>query len=311
MTHPRTFRFGVQLSQAASAREWAEKARKVADLGYSTVFMPDHFGDQLAPIPALMAVADASDLRIGGLVLGNDYRHPVVLAKEAATIDLLSDGRLELGLGAGWMRSDYDEAGLPYERPGMRISRLEESVTVLKGLFGEGPFSFDGTYYRITSLDGRPKPVQRPHPPFVIGGGGPRVLRLAGREADIVGVNVNLQAGAITPEMGPNATAEATDRKIAWIKEGAGARFDDLELNILVFVGMVTSNRRQEAESQGALFGLSPEEALEVPYALVGTVDEICADLEKRRERYGISYIVFHEGFCEELAPVVERLTGR
>lgn len=181
MPHPRTFRFGVQIASAGSAQEWADLARRAEELGYSSVFMPDHFGEQLAPVPALMAAADATtDLRIGALVFGNDYKHPVVLAKEAATLDVLSGGRFEFGIGAGWMNTDYEESGIQHDRPGVRIDRLAESVQICKGLFGEDPVTFEGEHYRISGLNGMPKPVQRPHPPVLIGGGGKRVLSLAG-----------------------------------------------------------------------------------------------------------------------------------
>src|SRR5687768_532705 len=190
MAHARRFRFGVQLSNAASAAEWASAARRAEDLGYSTLFMPDHFGEQLAPVPALMTAADATTtLRIGALVWDNDYKHPVVLAKEVATMDVLSGGRVEFGIGAGWMNTDYEQAGIPKDRDGVRIARMVEGLAIYKGLWADGPFSFDGDHYRITDLDGLPKPVQRPGPPILIGGGGPKVLAIAAQQADIVGVN--------------------------------------------------------------------------------------------------------------------------
>src|SRR5260370_721395 len=180
MTEKRRFRFGAQLTRAATAPEWGQTARKVEDLGYSALLMPDHFEDQLAPMPALMAAANAtSKLRVGTLVLDNDYRHPVVLAKEAATLDLLCEGRLELGLGAGWMATDYERSGIPCDSVGVRIDRMEEALAILKGLFADGPFSFSGKHYRIRELEGQPKPIQKPHPPFIIGGGGRRILRLS------------------------------------------------------------------------------------------------------------------------------------
>ena len=176
----RGFRFGVQASRAASAREWADLARRAEANGYDVLTMPDHFTDQLAPVPALMAAADATtDLRVGALVFDNDYKHPVVLAKELATIDLLSDGRLEIGLGAGWMISDYEEAGIPYDSPKVRIDRFVEGLRVIKGTMAEGRFSFAGEHYTVTDYDGQPKPVQRPCPPVLIGGGGKRVLSIA------------------------------------------------------------------------------------------------------------------------------------
>ena len=310
MASERKFRFGIQAANAPSGEAWRDLARKVEDLGYSTLFIPDHFGDQLAPVPALMAAADATTtLRIGGLVLDNDYRHPVVLAKEMATLDLLSGGRLELGLGAGWMRTDYDQSGMAYDEPKVRVDRFEEGLAVLKGLFGDGPFSFKGEHYTITDLDGLPKPVQRPVP-ILIGGGGKRVLSIAAREADIVGVNPNLRSGAVDQETIADATAASYDQKIAWVREAAGARFGDIELNCLVFVAIVTDDRQAMAETLAGGFGVSPDQALEIPNAFVGTVEEICADLEARRERWGVSYVVFQEGALDAMAPVVARLAG-
>ncbi|MFM8971433.1 MAG: TIGR03621 family F420-dependent LLM class oxidoreductase, partial [Actinomycetota bacterium] len=202
MPHDRRFRFGVSCTAGRSQREFTEHARRIEALGFSTLFVPDHFVDHdLAPTVALAHAAAVTDtLRIGPFVLGNDYKHPVVCAREMATLDVLSDGRLELGIGAGWMTVDYETSGIPLDRPGVRIARLAESVAILKGLFAPGPFSFAGEHYRITDLDGRPEPVQQPVP-FLIGGGGPKVLGLAAREAAIVGINAKLASGAgDTPE---------------------------------------------------------------------------------------------------------------
>jgi len=296
---------------APDGKAWTEAARKAEDLGYSTLFMPDHFGDQLAPIPALTAAAmTTSSLRIGMLVLDNDYRHPVVLAKEAATMDLLSDGRLELGIGAGWMLTDYEQSGIPHDPAGVRIERLQETVTVLKGLFADGAFSFEGTHYRISELDGQPKPAQSPHPPFVIGGGGRRMLSLAAREADIVGINADLRAGAVTPDVGKNATAEATRQKLQWVREAAGDRFDDIELNVLIFMVIITEDRQGTAEALAGGFGITPEEALGTPHALVGTEEQIVEQVLERREEHGLSYVVVNEGGFDALAPIVSRLAG-
>ncbi|NBO55523.1 MAG: TIGR03621 family F420-dependent LLM class oxidoreductase, partial [Actinobacteria bacterium] len=180
------FRFGVQAHRANSRSEWIELAKRAEGNGYAVLTMPDHFNDQLAPVPALMTIADATThLRIGALVWDNDYKHPLVLAKELATMDLLSDGRLEIGIGAGWMASDYEEAGMPYDSPKVRIDRFVEGLAVIKGLMQEGPLNFTGEHYKITNHDGLPKPVQRPYPPVLIGGGGKRVLTIAAREADI------------------------------------------------------------------------------------------------------------------------------
>jgi probable F420-dependent oxidoreductase len=309
----RPFRFGAQVGGAGSAKEWVDIAREAEALGYSSLMMPDHFGEQLAPMPALGAVAAAtSTLRFGALVFDNDYRHPLMLAKEAATLDLLSDGRLELGIGAGWMRTDYEAAGMTYDEPKVRVDRFEEGLQVLKGLFADGPFSFSGRHYTVTEHEGTPKPVQRPHPPIIIGGGGRRVLSIAAREADIVGVNPKLTSGAVDSSIQGNTTPDATREKVAWVREAAGERFDQIELNILVGFAMLTDDRKAIAESMGATFGLSPDEAIRsVPITLVGTVDQMCEDLEWRRQEYGFSYVVFDGGSWRAMAPVVERLTGR
>jgi probable F420-dependent oxidoreductase len=308
---PRPFRFGVQLSRAASAEAWATTARRVEELGYSTLLIPDHFEDQLAPLIALQAAADAtSTLRIGTLVLDNDYRHPVVLAKELATLDLLSNGRLEIGIGAGWMRSDYEHAGIPYDRPGVRIARLAEGLAVLKGAFTEGPFSFSGTHYTVRDYDGQPKPVQRPHPPFLLGGGGRRMLELAAREADIVGVNFSLAEGAVNPKVAQTGTAAATAEKLHWIRDAAGARFDAIELNVTVFFTAVTDDRESLAQRISPGFGLPPEEVLASPHVLAGTIDQMVETLQQRREEFGFSYVVFSGEVFEQLAPVVQRLAG-
>jgi probable F420-dependent oxidoreductase len=314
MTHPRTFRFAAQLSRAPdnTARSWAEQARKAEDLGYSTLLMPDHFGDQLAPVPALMAAADAtSELRIGTLVFDNDYRHPLVLAKEAATLDLLSGGRLELGLGAGWMRTDYEESGIAYDPPGVRVDRFAEGVAVVAGLLeSDGPFSFSGKHYTVTGHTLAPRPVQRPRPPLILGGGGRRVLTLAGQLGDIVSINVDLRAGTGGPETAPNASPDATRQKVAWVREAAGTRFDDIELNCLIGFVMITDDASSIAQAMGPTFGIDPADALHVPVTLIGTHDEMVEELQWRREEYGISYFSVEADVWESLAPVVSRLAG-
>lgn len=306
------FRFGLQAKTATSRDEWIELARKAEDLGYATLTIPDHFDGQLAPALALQAAADAtSTLRVGALVWCNDYRHPVVFANEMATLDLLSDGRLELGIGAGWMKTDYDAAGMTYDRPGIRIERMVESIKILKGLFGEGPFSFDGEHYTITDLDLNPKPLQDPHPPFLMGGGGPRFLRLAGKHADIVGVNPNLKAGLIDANTAADATADRYAEKISWIKDGAGDRFDDIELNVRVFVVMFSDDRQGTAEMLAPGMGMTADDALQSPLALVGDTSSMIDDLLQRRETYGFSYIGVGPDEMEQFAPVVAELAGK
>lgn len=313
MAHPRPFRFGVQCSTPPdySPKAWAELARTCEDLGYSVLTVADHFDDQYAPMPALMAAADATTtLRVGALVLCTDYTHPVVIAKQAATIDLLSGGRFELGLGAGWMTTDYAQAGIPLDSAGTRIGRLEEAVTVIDGLWSDEPCTFDGSHYQVTALDGRPKPLQQPRPPILIGGGGRKVLSLAARHADIVGLNVDLRRGVIDAGAGPNATDDATEEKLGWIRDAAGPRFASLELHVRVHLAAVTDDRRSMADALGPAFGLSPQQALRSPHAVAGTVDEIAEDLRDRRERWGISYIGIGLDAMRELAPVVARMAG-
>jgi len=311
MPHDRRFRFGVQLSNAPSGADWAALARKAEDLGYSTLFLPDHFGDQLAPVPAMQAAADATtDLRVGCLVFDNDYKHPVVLAKEVATIDVLSGGRVELGIGAGWMNSDYEQSGIQHDRAGVRIDRMEEGIAVLKGLFADGPYSFEGDHYRIAGMDGLPKPVQRPHPPLLIGGGGKRVLTIAGREADIVGINPSIVSGNVDAAAAQNGSATLTDQKLAWVKEAAGDRYAEIELNMLIFAGIVTDDGDGTKAMMAPLFGLEPADLDEYPHALIGTVESICEDLERRRDRWDVSYVVVQADAMDALAPVVAKLAG-
>jgi probable F420-dependent oxidoreductase len=300
--------------EVGSAKELTDLARRAEALGYSTLFVPDHFVDhELAPTVALAHVAAVTDtLRVGSLVLGNDYKHPVVLAREMATLDLCSDGRLELGIGAGWMTADYDKAGIPLDPPGVRIERLAESITILKGLFADGAFSFAGGHYRVTDLDGRPKPVQRPHPPFVVGGGAPRILALAAREADIVGINANLRSGdGSSPDAARSLIPAATDQKLEWLRDAAGARFDDLEIQTLVGFVMVTGDAEPVFDAMATGFGVTPTEARDAPVTLVGRVGDLVELLEARRERWQMTYHVVPADAMDALAPVVAQLTGK
>jgi probable F420-dependent oxidoreductase len=281
-------------------------------MGYSALYLPDHFSDQPGPIAALMAAADATTkLRIGSLVFDNDYRHPVVLAKEAATLDLLSDGRLDFGLGAGWLASDYSQAGIPFDSAGTRIERMEEALTIIKGMFAGGAYSFQGKHYHVDGIEGSPAPVQKPHPPILLGGGGRRMLRLAAREADIVNVNYNLSEGRINRRLARTGFADATDEKLEWIKEAAGDRLDEIELSVTIFLANVTDDRDSVAAAMAAGLETESQDVLEVPHFLIGTMDQLADDLIKRRERYGISYVVVPGDVAESLAPLVERLTGK
>ena len=305
------FRFGVQLSNASSGAAWRETARTIEGLGYSTLFIPDHFEDQFGPLVALTVAAEATtDLRVGSLVFGNDYRHPIVLAKEIATLDLLSEGRVEFGLGAGWMTSDYEQSGITQDPPGVRISRMAESLAVMKSLWSTGAATFAGEHYTITGAVGVPQPHRLPHPPVIIGGGGRRVLGIAAREADIVGVNPSLAAGYIGPEVLATTTADYYDQRIAWIREAAGDRFDGLELQCLTFLVQIVPDREDALERLASFTGVSTEDVAGSPIALVGTVEQIAECLVARRERFGFSYVVVPEAELEAFAPVVAALAG-
>jgi probable F420-dependent oxidoreductase len=312
VSNPRPFRFGVQEHRAPSAKAWKDKARQVEALGYAALYLPDHFTDQLGPIAALMAAADATTrLRVGSLVFDNDYRHPVVLAKEAATLDLLSDGRFDLGLGAGWLATDYQQAGIPYDSPGTRISRMEEGLKIIKGMFAGEPFTFTGEHYQVAAIEGSPRPVQKPHPPILLGGGGRRMLRLAAREADIVNVNFDLREGHVNRDLVRTGLAEATDEKLGWIREAAGDRLDRIQLSVTIFLANITDDRESVATVMAAGVGAEPKDILAMPHFLIGTVDQVVEDLQRRRKRYGISYVIVPGEADEAFAPVVARLAGQ
>jgi probable F420-dependent oxidoreductase len=305
------FRFGVQLSNAPSGAAWRDLARTIEGLGYSSLFIPDHFEDQFGPLVALTVAAEATtDLKVGSLVFGNDYRHPVVLAKEIATLDLVSEGRVEFGLGAGWMTTDYEQSGIPHDPPGVRISRMAESLAVMKSLWSTGAATFAGEHYTVTGAVGAPLPHRRPHPPVIIGGGGRRVLGIAAREADIVGVNPSLAAGYVGPEVLETTTAEYYDQRIAWIREAAGDRFDALELQCLTFLVQIVPDREDAIGRLASMMGVTAAQVDGSPIALVGTIEQIAERLVERRARFGFSYIVVHEAEMEAFAPVVAALAG-
>ena len=298
-------------AKASSSTEWTETAKKAEDLGYSSLLMPDHFGDQLGVIPALAAAAAVTtELRIGSLVFANDFRHPALLAKDTATIDLLSDGRLEVGVGAGWMNTDYSTTGVPHERAGIRIDRMIESIEILKGLWGEGAFSFSGDHYTITEMDGLPKPVQAGGPPIIVGGGGKRVLSNAARMADIVGVNPNVGEGTFGAEAIKSISAEATEEKMTWVRDAAGDRFDDIEISILKFFVVVTDDREATAEKVGAGMGMDGAGIIASPHAMVGTAEQIADELIEQRDRWQGSYVTVQSDAMDSFAPVVAALAG-
>jgi len=317
MTRP--FRFAVGAGRSTDRHELIERAKLAESLGYSTFLASDHLMDQLAPLQALSIVAEATTrLRIGTFVLNNDLRHPAVLAQELASLDVLSGGRLEIGLGAGWNIDEYRAAGLGYDRHSVRFERMTEALAVLKGLFADGPFHFAGKHYQITEMDGAAfmRPHQRPHPPFLIGGGGRLALTFAAREAQIVGLAPRLPRPA-EPDV-QSLLAEATDEKVAWVREAAGARFAELELNTYASLGpaQITDDARGAARALAdrlqARYGceLTEDDVLESPHTFIGTVDALVQKCLMLRERFGLSYI-FPIAEPAAFAPVVERLAGR
>ncbi len=302
----------MQVSATGTRSEWVELARKVESLGYSTLTMPDHFTEQLAPVPALQCAADATTtLRLGALVYDNDYKHPVVLAKELATMDVLSDGRVEIGLGAGWMATDYEQTGIPYDSPGVRVSRMFEGVAVIKGALRGEPFSYDGKHYQISGYRGTPKPMQTP-PPWLIGGGAPRVLKFAAEQADIIGINGNLKSGAVDATTYESMTADSVDEKIGWVVDAAAAagRLADIELNVRAFIVSVTEDADGMIATMASFISAPEELVRNTPFALVGPPGKLIDDLRRRRERWGFSYVIVGQNDVEAFAPVVAELTG-
>ena len=307
---PASFRFSASLA-ATPASQLAQTARRAEELGYSTVTLSDHFTDQPAPLIGLTAAASATTtLRVLPLVLANDYRSPVVVAQELATLDAVSGGRLELGIGAGWMTTDYEVSGIALDSPGTRIERLRESVDILRSLLDTGSVDHAGTHYTIAGDRPGPAPAQE-HIPLLLAGGKRKMLTLAGEKADIVGINPALTAGVIDERAGRNATLEETDRKIEWVREGAGSRFDALELQTRIHLAMITDDREAVAAEMAPLLGISPEEALASPHALVGSTEQCIDEVQRWRDRWGLSYVSINAENMEEFAPVVEALSGR
>jgi probable F420-dependent oxidoreductase len=282
--------------------------RHVEALGYDTLLMPDHFGPRFALAPALVLAAEAtSRLRVGSLVYDNDFRHPALLAQEVASIDLLTDGRFEFGLGAGWLKSEYDAAGLPFDDGGTRVERMAEALYVVKALFAATPVTYEGRHYRLTGLTGSAKPKQEPHPPVLIGGGGRRLLTLAANEADIISIMPRSRRDGSGLE-DADASPEAFARKVTWIRDGAGTRFSAIELNTLVQTVVITDHPRDAAAPLAKEYVMEVDQVFETPLVLIGSVDQIAEALEQRRERFGISYITVFEKDLDNMGKVINRL---
>ena len=321
----RPFRFGVQSFAPASAAEWRAQARRAEELGFAVFTVADHVigpGPALkatshpvqtvAAIPAMVVAAEAtSTIRIGSRVLCTDYRNPVMLVKELATLDFFSEGRLEIGLGAGWLENEYHAMGVTFDRAGVRLDRLEETIALMRASFNDGELDLVGKHVHAVGFEAVPKPLQQPTPPLMIGGGAPRVLAIAGREADIVSLNFDNSSGRIGAAGVGSSTASLTEQKIQWVRDAAGERFDQIELEIAAYFTVITGDDSSATVAQMAgMFGLTPEEMAVHPHALFGTIDSVVDQLIERRERYGISYVTFGASAMEAVAPVVARLAG-
>ncbi len=312
---PKPFTFLADAFEVSSARELGEKARAAEDLGVTTFVLPDHLLEQPAPVPYLAAVAALTErIRISAFVHNNDLRHPAILAQELATLDRLSEGRLDVAIGAGWNGAEYAAIGLPFDPIRVRQARLAESIAVLKGCFGSEPFSFAGEHYTITDYDGQPKTVQQPHPPFFIGGGGRRTLELAAREAQVVGLAPRVRPGPVVDAY--SLTWAATEEKIGWVREAAGDRFGELTLNVYpsMWPITVTDDLHGEAAKISAELTrrtgveLTEQEIIDSPHLFIGSHDRFVEKFSQLRDELGISS--FLVGDLDELGPVVERLAG-
>jgi len=322
MTHP--FRFAVQSYSATSAEDWREQARRAEALGYDTFHTADHHigpGPALDPtnhgvqdfaaVPAIAAAAAAtSTIKVGCRVFCADYRNPVVFAKELATLDVLSDGRLEVGLGCGWLENEYEAIGIPFDRAGIRIDRMVETLEVIRAHFGEGQVDVTGEHVHAVGFEGVPKPTTAGGPPIMIGGGSKRILGIAGREADIVSLNFDNSSGSLGASSVVSGTGEQTEEKLRWIQAGAGDRFADLELEIAAYFAVITDDPETAATALAGRFGTDASVLADHPHALIGSIDQICDLLVERRERFGISYVTLGNRAFEGFAPVVERLSG-
>jgi probable F420-dependent oxidoreductase len=306
----RGIRFGVEMMGPFEGLTWAESARELESLGYSTLFVPDHLDEGYGPITAMATAAAATTtLRVAPAVFAADFRHPAILARELASIDQLSQGRLEVGIGAGYQVNDYAGAGLTMDPPGVRVSRLIEHVTVLRGLFADGPFDFTGEHYQITALDGSPRPYRPGGPPILVAGGGRRLLTFAAAHADIVGVNASIPTSTGRPSA-PDALPASIDQKLSWVREAARARFDEIEIHAWLRFAQTTVDAPSAAARIASTFGASPDEVLASPIVLIGDIGEIVERLHERRDRWGYSYYTLQQPAAREFAPVLARLAG-
>lgn len=313
MPEKRPFTFAAMVRSGDTGQEFIDRVKEIESMGYSTAAMVDHFNPTFAPVPGLTAAAlTAPSLRVLATVFDNDFRNPVLLAKEMATLDQLSNGRVDFGIGAGWMGSDYKQTGIQYDPPGVRISRMEEALTVMKGFWSGEEFNFNGEHYVIEGLRGYPAPVQQPHPPIYVGAGGKRILGIAGREADIIGVHVRFGPDGALDSV--DTVREQMDKKFEWIRAGAGDRFDQIQFALLLFAATVVdseSAKQAEIASIAERIGQSEEAVAASPYYLVGSESELIEEIESLRETWGFSHFTVTADAADGFAPVVKKLAGK
>jgi probable F420-dependent oxidoreductase len=305
----RKIRFSTQTGGQPTGEEWMARARRIEAIGYDTLSMPDHMvGGAWSNLPALgAAAAVTSRLRLGNLVIDNDFRNPVVLAREFATLDVISNGRVEIGLGAGWFDRDYQGTGIRFDRGRVRVARLAEAVTLMKRLFTEDEVSFEGSYYRTTKSECRPKTVQQPRPPILIAAGGPQILELAGREAEIVAIIP--PAAGVQPPKPDDVTATGVGKQIDVVRKAAGSRFGEIELSC--FVDVTLTDDREKTVAEIAEKGkVEPAVVGSSIYRGIGTLDEVREHIIRVRRETGITYFCLRGPHAEELAPVVKALAG-
>jgi probable F420-dependent oxidoreductase len=304
------FRFGIQTYGAVTGADWSDKARRAEAQGFDVLLIADHLKMHLSPFAALAAAAAAtSTLRVGTLVLNSAFRHPLVAAREYASVDVLSNGRVEVGLGTGWFEEEYRQAGLAFDEPVLRAERLDETVRIFKEFFADENVSFAGKHFSIADAPAIPRPVQQPRPPILVGGGSLATLAFAAREADIVNMWATTKGGRLLPP-GETLSVEATNQRLAVIRGASADRQEPVELSIYVQYAELTDSRLARSRQIAAENGLTAADVLESPYLIVGSVSEVEALLRERRDESGISYIIVHEDYAPALVPVIERLKG-
>jgi probable F420-dependent oxidoreductase len=307
--HP--FRFGISFGGISGRNDLVTAIHRAEAAGFEVACTADHISSRLSVMPLLSLAAEASAMRVSPMVIANDYRHPVVVARDGASLDILSEGRFELGIGTGWIKEQYDSVGLAYDPPSVRVDRLEEALQVILGCWSGEPFTFTGTHYQVEDVT-CPRPAQQPRPPVLIAGSGRRMLTLAGRVADMVGISAVGGANSGLADFGPalGGSASRIEEQLEWVKAGAGRRFDDVVISVYAHHLQVGDDIEGIADELAATWNTTPEQVLDSPHVLLGATGEIIETLQERRERHGISYVVFLGADLADAEPVVSTLAG-